>query len=53
MTLLTGISIPWKPRRQCFPGQLLASTVFYELFIKFISTAERQPLLLLSCKVSN
>lgn len=36
MTLLTGISISWKPCRQWLPGQLLASAVFYELFIQLM-----------------
>lgn len=36
MTLLTGISISWKPCRQWLPGQLLASAVFYELFIRLM-----------------
>lgn len=35
LALLTGLSIPQKPRRQWFLGQLQASAVFYELFINF------------------
>lgn len=35
MALLIGLSVPQKPCRQWLLGQLLASAVFYELFINF------------------